>query len=54
MEIIINVEGRPYVVDREKLLTWLSVNGKTFTTNQPKVHREVTNQDDQGRIVLNG
>lgn len=54
MEIIINVEGRAFIVDRERLLTWLTQNAKTFTTNQPNIHREVTRQDEQGRSVLNG
>lgn len=52
MEISITVEGVTYIVDRQKLLTFLSSNGKTYTsTNQ---FNEYTKIDDKGRTILNG
>lgn len=52
-EIIINVEGKNYVVDRQKILTWLQQNGKVFTNTSGQFN-EVSKIDDQGRSILNG
>lgn len=52
-DIIINVDGRNYVVNREKLLTWLTQTGKVFTSTDNQFN-EVTKVDDQGRTILNG
>jgi hypothetical protein len=52
MDISITVEGVTYIIDRQKLLTFLNSNGKTYTnTNQ---FNEYTKIDENGRTILNG
>ena len=52
-EIVINVEGQMFVVDKQALLSWLSSNAKTFA-NQPKTFNEFSTVDEQGRTLLKG
>lgn len=52
-EIVVNVEGTSYVVNRQLLLSWLAHNGKVFT-GQANNMNEVTKLDAQGRTILNG
>jgi flavin-dependent dehydrogenase len=53
MEISINVEGKTYIVSREKLLQWLRDNAKTYTDSN-STFNEYRKIDDQGRTILNG
>lgn len=52
-EIVVNIEGTSYVVNRQAIQSWLSQNGKIFT-GQTNMVNEITKLDDQGRTIING
>jgi hypothetical protein len=52
-EMVINVEGKSYVVNRQSLMSWLSQNGKVFTGQSNNIN-EINRVDDAGRTILNG
>jgi len=52
-EIVINVDGQSFSVNKQALLAFLQQNAKTFTGSNVNVN-EITKVDDKGRSVLNG
>jgi hypothetical protein len=52
MQITINVGGRGWVVDENLLLNWLAQNA-IQPIHQQRVVREIINNEDTGRVLLN-
>jgi hypothetical protein len=52
MQITIHVGGRGWVVDENLLLNWLAQNA-VQPVHQQRVVREIINNEDTGRVLLN-